>query len=159
MAVDEKQYITFKLEEDYGIELIRIKEIIRRQELTVIPEAPQFIMGILNLRGIAVPVVNMRRLFQLAEKEVTEYSVIIVVEILGRLVGGLVDQVSDIIAIKSNEIKSPPQFSERKGTNKAGSRSAQRRAGRAGAAERGAESDMRHSPGAPPRLKSLFPIL
>lgn len=116
MAVDEKQYITFKLEEDYGIELIRIKEIIRRQELTVIPEAPQFIMGILNLRGIAVPVVNMRRLFQLAEKEVTEYSVIIVVEILGRLVGGLVDQVSDIIAIKSNEIKSPPQFSERKGT-------------------------------------------
>jgi len=115
MAGDEQQYITFKLEEDYGIEMIRIKEIIRYQELTVIPEAPVFILGILNLRGIAVPVIHLRKMFQLPAKEINEHSVIIVVEILGRLIGTLVDGVSDIVSIKESEVKPPPQFSERKG--------------------------------------------
>jgi len=112
---DERQYITFNLEEDYGIELTRIKEIIRNQELTKIPEAPEYILGILNLRGVAVPVIDLRRLFKLPIKEVNDYSVIIVVEILGRLVGTLVDGVSDMISIKSSEIKEPPKFSDRKG--------------------------------------------
>ncbi len=112
---EEKQYITFNLEEDYGIELTRIKEIIRNQELTKIPEAPEYILGILNLRGIAVPVIDLRRLFKLPIKDVNDYSVIIVVEILGRLIGVLVDGVSDMISIKSSEIKEPPKFSERKG--------------------------------------------
>jgi purine-binding chemotaxis protein CheW len=93
MAIDEKQYITFKLEEDYGIELTRIKEIIRHQELTVIPEAPSFILGILSLRGIAVPVIDLRKLFNLPDKQINEYSVIIVMEVLGRLMGMLVDGV------------------------------------------------------------------
>lgn len=116
MAIDEKQYITFKLEEDYGIELIRIKEIIRHQELTVIPEAPSFVMGVLSLRGIAVPVIDLRRLFNLPKKEVTAYSVIIVMEVLGRLMGMLVDGVSDMINIKKADITPPPRFSDRKGT-------------------------------------------
>ena len=116
MAVDEKQYITFKLEEDYGIELTRIKEIIRHQELTVIPEAPVFVMGILSLRGIAVPVIDLRKLFNLPEKKVNEYSVIIVMEVLGRLMGMLVDGVSDMINIKEEDITPPPRFTERKGT-------------------------------------------
>lgn len=111
----ESQYITFKLEEDYGIELTRIKEIIRHQELTVIPEAPKFILGILNLRGIAVPVIYLRRLFQLPEKDINEYTVIIVMEILGRLVGMLVDGVSDMISIKTENITDPPKFSDRRG--------------------------------------------
>jgi len=112
---EEKQYITFNLEEDYGIELTRIKEIIRNQELTKIPEAPEYILGVLNLRGTAVPVINLRKLFKLPLKEVNNYSVIIVVEILGRLIGILVDGVSDMIAVKSEDIKEPPKFSERKG--------------------------------------------
>lgn len=112
----EKQYITFKLEEDYGIELTRIKEIIRNQELTVVPETPKFILGILNLRGIAVPVIDLRKLFQLPEKVLDEYAVIIVMEILGRLVGMLVDGVSDMIAISEEEITDPPKFTDRKGT-------------------------------------------
>lgn len=112
----ESQYITFKLEEDYGIELTRIKEIIRHQELTVVPEAPKFILGILNLRGIAVPVIDLRKLFQLPEKDMDEYAVIIVMEILGRLVGMLVDGVSDMIAIKHEEITEPPRFTDRRGT-------------------------------------------
>lgn len=116
MATGESQYITFKLEEDYGIELTRIKEIIRHQELTTIPEAPKFILGILNLRGIAVPVIHLRRLFQLPENEIDEYTVIIVMEILGRLVGILVDGVSDMITIKAENITAPPRFSDRKGT-------------------------------------------
>jgi purine-binding chemotaxis protein CheW len=116
MSIDDKQYITFKLEEDYGIELTRIKEIIRYQELTVIPEAPSYILGILSLRGIAVPVIDLRKLFQLPGKDINQYSVIIVMEILGRLVGMLVDGVSDMINIKEEDITPPPQFSERKGT-------------------------------------------
>jgi purine-binding chemotaxis protein CheW len=112
----ESQYITFRLEEDYGIELTRIKEIIRHQELTVVPEAPKFVLGILNLRGIAVPVIDLRKLFQLPERDMDEYAVIIVMEILGRLVGILVDGVSDMIAIKHEEITDPPRFTDRKGT-------------------------------------------
>lgn len=116
MSIGEKQFITFKLEEDYGIELTRIKEIIRNQELTVVPETPKFILGILNLRGIAVPVIDLRKLFQLPEKHMDEYAVIIVMEILGRLVGMLVDGVSDMIAIKEENITDPPRFTDRKGT-------------------------------------------
>ncbi len=115
MAIDEKQYITFKLEEDYGIELTRIKEIIRYQELTVVPEAPSFILGILSLRGIAVPVIDLRKLFNLPGKAINEYSVIIVMEVLGRLMGMLVDGVSDMINIKKENITPPPRFTERKG--------------------------------------------
>lgn len=116
MSNGEKQYITFKLEEDYGIELTRIKEIIRNQELTVVPDTPKFILGILNLRGIAVPVIDLRKLFQLPHKELDGYAVIIVLEILGRLVGMLVDGVSDMINIKEDEITDPPKFTDRKGT-------------------------------------------
>jgi len=116
MPIDEKQYITFKLEEDYGIELTRIKEIIRNQELTVIPEAPAFILGVLSLRGIAVPVIDLRKLFQLPPATINEYSVIIVMEILGRLLGMLVDGVSDMIKIKDDDVVPPPRFTERKGT-------------------------------------------
>ena len=116
MAIAEKQYITFRLEEDYGIELTRIKEIIRHQELTVVPEAPPFILGILSLRGIAVPVIHLRNLFNLPAKQVIEYSVIIVMEVLGRLMGMLVDGVSAMINIKEEDIIPPPKFTERKGT-------------------------------------------
>ncbi len=114
--MSEKQYITFKLEEDYGIELTRIKEIIRKQELTIVPDTPNFILGIFSLRGIAVPVIDLRKLFQLPEKEMGEYSVIIVMEVLGRLVGMLVDGVSDMISIKEGNITAPPKFTDRKGT-------------------------------------------
>lgn len=114
--MDERQYITFKLEEDYGIELTRIKEIIRHQELTIIPEAPVFVLGVLSLRGIAVPVIDLRKLFQLPEQKINEYSVIIVMEVLGRLLGMLVDGVSDMININDDDITPPPKFSERKGT-------------------------------------------
>ncbi len=114
--MSEKQYITFKLEEDYGIELTRIKEIIRKQELTIVPETPKFILGIFSLRGIAVPVIDLRKLFQLPETEMNDYSVIIVMEVLGRLVGMLVDGVSDMISIKSEKITEPPRFTDRKGT-------------------------------------------
>lgn len=114
--MDERQYITFKLEEDYGIELTRIKEIIRHQELTIIPEAPVFVLGVLSLRGIAVPVIDLRKLFSLPKQEINEYSVIIVMEVLGRLLGMLVDGVSDMININDDDITPPPKFSERKGT-------------------------------------------
>jgi len=109
-----KQYMTFSLEEIYGIELKKIKEIIRYQELTIVPETPDFILGVLSLRGIAVPIIDLRKLLNLQEREVDEYSVIIVMEISGRLIGLLVDSVSDMISIEDKEIKPPMKFSSKK---------------------------------------------
>jgi len=108
-----KQYMTFNIEEVYGIELKKIKEIIRYQELTKVPETPEFILGVLSLRGIAVPIINLRNLLKLEEKKIDEYSVIIVMEISGRLIGLLVDSVSDMISIEDSEIKKPMKFSNK----------------------------------------------
>lgn len=111
--VNSKQYMTFSLEEVYGIELKKIKEIIRYQELTIVPETPEFIIGVLSLRGVAVPIINLRKLLKLEEKKIDEYSVIIVMEISGRLIGLLVDSVSDMISIEDSEIKEPMKFSKK----------------------------------------------
>ena len=116
MALENvKQYMTFSLEEIYGIELKKIKEIIRYQELTIVPETPEFILGVLSLRGTAVPIICLRTLFRLEKKEINEYSVIIVMEVSGRLIGLLVDSVSDMISIDDSEIREPLKFSKKSG--------------------------------------------
>lgn len=109
-----KKYMTFSIEEIYAIELEKIKEIIRYQDLTIVPETPDFILGVLSLRGTAVPIISLRMLLKLEEKEINEYSVIIVMEVAGRLIGLLVDSVSDMISINNSEIKAPMQFSMKK---------------------------------------------
>ena len=108
-----KKYMTFNLEEIYGLELEKIKEIIRYQELTIVPETPEFILGVLSLRGIAVPIISLRTLLKLEKKDINEYSVIIVMEVSGRLIGLLVDSVSDMISIDDDEIKEPLSFSNK----------------------------------------------
>ncbi len=107
------QYMTFNLEEIYGIELKKIKEIIRYQDLTKVPETPEFILGVLGLRGTAVPIICLRTLLKLDKKDINEYSVIIVMEVSGRLIGLLVDSVSDMISIEDDEIKEPLSFSNK----------------------------------------------
>lgn len=111
---NSKKYMTFSIEEIYGIELKKIKEIIRYQELTIVPETPDFILGVLSLRGTAVPIISLRTLLKLGQKEINEYSVIIVMEVSGRLIGLLVDSVSDMISIDDSEIKEPMKFSTKK---------------------------------------------
>ena len=110
---ESKQYMTFNLEEIYGIELKKIKEIIRYQDLTIVPETPEFILGVLSLRGTAVPVICLRTLLKLEKKDINEYSVIIVMEVLGRLVGLLVDSVSDMITINDSDITEPLKISKK----------------------------------------------
>ena len=110
---NSKKYMTFSIEEIYGIELKKIKEIIRYQELTIVPETPDFILGVLSLRGTAVPIISLRMLLKLGEIEINDYSVIIVMEVSGRLIGLLVDSVSDMISIENSEIKAPMQFSKK----------------------------------------------
>ncbi len=114
LETNSKKYMTFSIEEIYGIELKKIKEIIRYQELTIVPETPDFILGVLSLRGTAVPIICLRTLLKLDQKEINEYSVIIVMEVSGRLIGLLVDSVSDMISIDDSEIKEPMQFSTKK---------------------------------------------
>ena len=81
--------------------------------MTIVPEIPDFILGTLSLRGTAVPIISLRMLLKLEEKEINEYSVIIVMEVSGRLIGLLVDSVSDMISIDDSEIKEPMQFSKK----------------------------------------------
>lgn len=110
---DEMQYITFKLEKDYGIELTRIKEIIPNREFTRAPETPEFILGILNLKDTTIPVIDLGKLFQLPGKEMDEYAAIILMEVLGRLVGMRVDEVSDVITVRKDHISTPQHLTHR----------------------------------------------
>lgn len=106
------QYVTFSLgKEVYGIPITKLNEIIAYQELTALPNVPSFIKGILNLRGTAVPVIDMRERFNLERKDYDQFTVIMIMDVSGRTMGLVVDSVSDVLNIDHNNIKPSPQFS------------------------------------------------
>ncbi len=108
----EEQYITFFLDdEEYGIEILKIKEIIGYRRFTRIPGFGDVVKGMINLRGIIFPVFDLRLKFGLPSKEFTKYSVIFVVEIAGRIMGIIVDVTSDVISLDPKEIMPPPRLS------------------------------------------------
>lgn len=106
------QYVTFSLgTEVYGIPITKLNEIIAYQELTALPNVPSFIKGILNLRGTAVPVIDMRERFNLERKDYDQFTVIMILDVSGRTMGLVVDSVSDVLNIDHDNIKPSPQFS------------------------------------------------
>jgi len=106
------QYVTFSLgTEVYGIPITKLNEIIAYQELTALPNVPSFIKGILNLRGTAVPVIDMRERFNLERKDYDQFTVIMILDVAGRTMGLVVDSVSDVLTIDQESIKPSPQFS------------------------------------------------
>jgi len=109
---DTIQYITFFLDqEEYALELLKIKEIIAFRHLTRVPRMGGFIKGILNLRGVILPVFDPREKFGLPSRAYDSHTVIFIMELAGRLVGLIVDMASDVIDLAPEAIQPTPAFS------------------------------------------------
>jgi purine-binding chemotaxis protein CheW len=104
-----RQFISFSVgEEEYGLELMRVKEVIRIREITWLPKAPTFVKGIINLRGDVIPIIDLRDKFGLPRTENTAMTRVIVVEVEGRLMGMVVDSASQVVRIAADQIDPPP---------------------------------------------------
>ena len=107
---EESKYLTFKLaEEEYGVEILKVREIIGVQEITAVPQMPMHMKGVINLRGKVIPVVDLRLKFGLDEIEHTEQTCIIVVDV-GKEIGIITDTVSEVLDIKAENIEPPPEM-------------------------------------------------
>ncbi len=115
MSDREGKYLTFSLAgEEYGIGILKVKEIIGMMPITTVPRTPEFVKGVVNLRGKVIPVVDLRRKFGMEETGYTERTCIIVMEIAGQtgslLMGMVVDAVSEVLNIKAAELEETPAF-------------------------------------------------
>ncbi len=115
MAEKSGKYLTFQLEdEEYGIGILRVKEIIGMMPITSVPRTPEFVKGVINLRGKVIPVIDLRSKFDMETIEYNERTCIIVVEIDSEsstvLIGIVVDAVSEVLNIKEDEIEETPTF-------------------------------------------------
>jgi purine-binding chemotaxis protein CheW len=118
----EGKYLTFTLDnEEYGISILKIKEIIGMMPITPVPRTPEFVKGVINLRGKVIPVVDLRLRFGMEAIDYTERTCIVVVEIAGQagtiLMGCVVDSVSEVLNIKAEEIEETPSFGTRLDTS------------------------------------------
>jgi len=109
------KYLTFKLaSEEYGLEIIKVQEIIGMIDVTRVPQTPKFIRGVINLRGQVIPVIDLRLKFGMKAIEDTALSCIIVVEVIQDsqkvTMGIIVDEVSEVMDIKGEEVSPPPEF-------------------------------------------------
>jgi purine-binding chemotaxis protein CheW len=109
------KYLTFILEnEEYGIALLKVKEIIGMMPITTVPQTPQYVKGVINLRGKVIPVSDLRLRFEMPAAKYTERTCIIVVEIQGEAatiqIGIVVDAVSEVMNIKAEEVAEAPSF-------------------------------------------------
>ncbi len=116
--VRDGKYLTFSLaEEEYGIEILKIKEIIGMMPVTEVPQTPDFIKGVINLRGKVIPVIDLRSRFGMQSIGYTDRTCIIVVEILCQeqtvQIGIVVDTVSEVLNVKSDEVEETPAFGTR----------------------------------------------
>jgi purine-binding chemotaxis protein CheW len=115
MLEKEGKYLTFALaNEEYGLEILKVREIIGYIDVTAVPQTPSHVKGVINLRGQVIPVVDLRAKFGMATTEVTEQTCIIVVEITqsGRKfnTGIVVDRVQEVLDIAGQDIEAAPQF-------------------------------------------------
>lgn len=104
-----QEFLTFALgAEEYGIDILKVQEIRCYEKVTHIVNAPGFIKGVINLRGIIVPIVDLRMKFDLGSAEYTAFTVVIILNISDRVVGVVVDSVSDVIQLDPEEIREAP---------------------------------------------------
>jgi purine-binding chemotaxis protein CheW len=110
--IDESQYITFDLMgESYGIQVLEVQEIVGMQRITHVPHSMPFMKGVINLRGVVVPLVDLRIKFGLPAKDYDKINVIMVVQSRGRLIGIIVDSVSDVVSLPADAIQDTVHFS------------------------------------------------
>jgi purine-binding chemotaxis protein CheW len=106
-----RELLTFTLgNEEYGIDILKVQEIRGYDAVTTIVNAPEFIKGVINLRGIIVPIVDMRIKFKLGNVSYDHLTVVIVLNVANRIVGIVVDGVSDVTTLKPDDIKPVPEF-------------------------------------------------
>jgi purine-binding chemotaxis protein CheW len=106
-----QEFLAFKLgSEEYGIDILKVQEIRGYEAVTRIANAPDFIKGVINLRGIIIPVVDMRIKFKLGEPVYDQFTVVIILNINGRVVGMVVDSVSDVTSLTEEQIKPAPDM-------------------------------------------------
>ena len=103
------QYVTFRLDnETYGINVMQIQEVLRYTEIAPVPGAPDYVLGIINLRGNVVTVIDTRQRFGLSESDISDHTRIVVLEIDGQVVGVLVDSVAEVVYLKQSEVETAP---------------------------------------------------
>jgi purine-binding chemotaxis protein CheW len=108
---DILQLVTFKLEnEEFGVDILKVQEIMRTVEITRIPNAPEFVEGVINLRGKIIPIVDLRKRLGFRSKEWDPRTRIIVVELDGLTIGFVVDSVSEVLRIPRDTIEPPPSI-------------------------------------------------
>jgi purine-binding chemotaxis protein CheW len=108
-VAEDMKVIVFRLiEEEYGVEISQVRSIERVQEITRVPRTPSFVKGVINLRGIVTPIINLRSRFDLEEEEYTDNTRIIVVSVEGMEVGLIVDAANDVIDVPLNTVEPPP---------------------------------------------------
>ncbi len=122
MTDKEGKYLTFALAgEEYGISILKIKEIIGMMPITTIPQTPDFVKGVINLRGKVIPVVDLRLRFGMERINYTERTCIVVVEISGGsgtvMIGIVVDSVSEVLNIRAKDIEETPAFGTKLNTD------------------------------------------
>ena len=103
------QWVTFQLEEEtYGINVMQVREVLRYTEIAPVPGAPDYVLGIINLRGNVVTVIDTRARFGLVQGEITDNTRIIVIESERQVIGILVDSVAEVVYLRSSEIDTTP---------------------------------------------------
>lgn len=105
------EFLAFSLgDEVYGIDILKVQEIRGFESVTKIANTPDFIKGVVNLRGVIVPIIDMRIKFRLDSVEYNQFTVVIVLNVCGRVIGMVVDGVSDVIALTPEQIRPAPEF-------------------------------------------------
>lgn len=109
------KYLTFKLDvEEFGLEILKVQEIIKMMDVTRVPRTPAFVRGVINLRGKVIPIVDLRLKFDMESRENTDKTCVIVVQVKragGTIVTGIiVDEVSEVLDVTAEQIEPPPEF-------------------------------------------------
>ena len=108
---DQQQFLTFRLGgEEYGVGILTVQEIRGWSSVTKVPHTPAWLLGVINLRGVVVPIIDLRIKFDLASAEYNETTVVIILTVATRVIGVVVDAVSDVITLGSQQIKPAPSL-------------------------------------------------
>lgn len=107
----EMQLVSFNIgTEEFGVDILKVQEINRMVEITKVPQAPSYVEGVINLRGKVIPIIDLRKRFNLELKEQDKNTRIVVVDIVGNIMGMIVDSVSEVLRLPSNTIEPPPDL-------------------------------------------------
>jgi len=105
------QLVSFNIgSEEFGVDILKVQEINRMVEITKVPQAPFYVEGVINLRGKVIPIIDLRKRFNLEVKEYDKNTRIVVVDIGGTIMGMVVDSVSEVLRLPSNTIEPPPEI-------------------------------------------------